>query len=129
MQEIRNLATYRAQALQNYLFDGGAPPQVQIHPSQVPISRTFEVKDYPEVWGVIEKMLDAAFSDETGFKILMPREKNLARRMGYTIVNELNKNLRIEGYRQKILYFVYHHDASHYAIVLVSEEALSRLES
>ncbi|MFQ5920471.1 MAG: hypothetical protein ACE5JV_00460 [Nitrososphaerales archaeon] len=100
---------------------------MEIHPSQIPISQFFDVKGYSEAWAVIAKMLSMDFSSETGFKILLPKDKNLAKRIGYTIVNELNRGLRHKGYHHKILYFVYHHDAEHYAIVLASEESVAKL--
>ncbi len=99
---------------------------MEIHPSQIPISRSFEVRGYSEVWEVVDRMLENEFG-EAGQRVLMPKDKDLAKKIGYTVVNELSKGLRMRGYRQKILYFVYHHDAEHYAIVLVSEEAFSKL--
>ena len=100
---------------------------MDIHPSQIPISQLFDVKDYSEAWKVINEMLAMDFSRETGFKILMPKDQNLARKLGYTIVNELNKGLRIQQYQHNIRFFVYHHDPEHYAIVIASEEVLAKL--
>lgn len=65
--------------------------------------------------------------NEKGFKILIPNDQNLARKLGYTIVNELNSGLRIKRYTHNIRYFVYHHDPEHYAIVIASEEVISKL--
>lgn len=98
-----------------------------IHPSQIPISKTFEVKDYSEASDVLNDMLTRDFSKELGFKILIPKDQNLAKSVGYTIVNELNKGLRMKRYMHNLRYFVYHHDPAHYAIVIVSEEALAKL--
>ena len=100
---------------------------MDIHPSQIPISQLFDVKDYSEVWEVINEMLAMDFSKEKGFKILIPKDQNLAKKLGYTILNELNKGLRVQQYRHNIRYFVYHHDPEHYAIVIASEEALAKL--
>ncbi len=100
---------------------------MDIHPSQIPISQLFDVKDYSEAWKVISEMLTTGFSKEAGFKILMPKDQNLAKKLGYTILNELNKGLKIKQYSHRIRYFVYHHDAEHYAIVIASEEALAKL--
>ena len=99
---------------------------MEIHPSKIPIRRSFDVKDQSEAWKIINEMLAMDFK-EAGCKILMPKEENLARKLGYTIVNELNRALRIQRYPHKIRYFVYHHDPEHYAIVITSEEALARL--
>ena len=100
---------------------------MDIHPSQIPISKTFDVKDYSEASNVLNDMLTRDFSNELGFKILIPKDQNLAKRIGYTIVNELNKGLRMKRYTHNLRYFVYHHDPVHYAIVIVSEEALAKL--
>jgi len=72
-------------------------------------------------------MLAVRFSKETAFKILIPKDQNLARRLGYIIVNELNKGLRVRQYRHNMRYFVYHNDPEHYAIVIASEEVLAGL--
>ena len=98
-----------------------------MHPSQIPISRLFDVKDHSEAWEVIREMLAMDLSKEKGFKILIPKDQSLARKLGYTIVNELNKGLRIRRYQQNIRYFVYHHDPEHYAIVIANEEVLAKL--
>ena len=64
---------------------------MEIHPSQIPTSRTFNIKDFSEVAKVLEEMLSVDFNNESGFKILMPKDQDLAKRIGYTSVNELNK--------------------------------------
>ncbi|MEM2760929.1 MAG: hypothetical protein QXU32_08505 [Nitrososphaerales archaeon] len=102
---------------------------MDIHPSQIPVSRTFDVSDYSETFIVIREILATNFSNEAGFKVLMPKDRNLARRIGYTMVNELNKGLRLQNYTGNVRYFVYHHDQAHYAIVFVSEESLRKLHS
>jgi len=99
---------------------------VSIHPSQIPIGQLFDVKDYSEAWEVVNEMLAMDFK-ETGFKILIPKDENLARKLGYTIVNELNRGLRLKRFKHNVRYFVYHHDPEHYAIVIVSEEVLAKL--
>jgi len=100
---------------------------MEIHPSQIPITQLFDIKDYSDMSKVINKMLELGFSKEVGFKILMPKDQNLARKLGYTILNELNKGLRMQQYKHNIRYFVYHQDSEHYAVVIASEEALAKL--
>lgn len=102
---------------------------MEIHPSQIPTSKIFNIKDFSEVAKVLEDMFSTDFNNESGFKILMPKDQDLAKRIGYIIVNELNKGLRMQNYAGKVRYFVYHYDAEHYAIVLVSEEKLSELHA
>ena len=100
---------------------------MDVHPSQIPISQLFNVKDHSDAWKTINEMLAMDFSKEQAFKILMPKDQDLARKLGYAIVNELNKGLRIQRYQHNIRYFVYHHDSEHYAIVIASEEVLAKL--
>ncbi|MFQ5941285.1 MAG: hypothetical protein ACE5KA_06280 [Nitrososphaerales archaeon] len=76
---------------------------------------------------VLNEILSMDFNKESGFTILMPKKRDLGRKIGYTIVNELNKGLRLQGYLGKVRYFVYHYDPDHYAIILVSEEKLAKL--
>lgn len=102
---------------------------MEIHPSQIPISRTFSVKDFSDVSKVLNELFVMDFKKELGFKILIPKERKLAKRIGYTIVNELNKGLRMQKYSGNVKYFVYHHDPEHYAIILVSEEKLVNLNA
>ena len=102
---------------------------MEIHPSQIPTSKTFNVRDFSEVAKVLQEMLSVDFNYESGFKILMPKDQDLAKRIGYTVVNELNKGLRMQNYAGKVRYLVYHYNAEHYAIVLVSEEKLAKLHA
>jgi hypothetical protein len=99
---------------------------MEIHPSKIPVSKSFDVKDQSDAGKVINEMLAIDFK-EAGCRILMPKEQNLAKKLGYIIVNELNKGLRIQRYPHRMRYFVYHHDPEHYAIVIASEEALAKL--
>lgn len=99
---------------------------MDVHPSKIPVSKSFDIKDQRDVGKVINEMLAMDFK-ERGCRILMPKEQNLAKRLGYVIVNELNRGLRMQRYPHKIRYFVYHHDPEHYAIVIVSEETLAKL--
>lgn len=102
---------------------------MELHPSQIPVSRSYTVKSYEEALKALSEMLSNDFTKENGYKLLMPKNKNLARRIGFTIVSELSRGLKVLGYSGNVRYFVYHHDSEHYAIVLVSEEKLSKLSS
>lgn len=102
---------------------------MEIHPSQVPISRIFDVKGLSDAFGVINEILKLDLNKESGLRILMPKDQKVARRIGYTIVNELNKGLRMQRYVGNLKYFVYHYDSEHYAILLASEQFLSKLSS
>lgn len=101
---------------------------MDVHPSKIPVGKSFDIKNQSDVGKVINEMLAMDFK-ERGFKILMPKEEKLAKRLGYIIVNELNRGLRMQRYPHKIRYFVYHHDPEHYAIVIASEETLAKLNA
>lgn len=96
-----------------------------MHPSQIPVSHFFDVKDYAQAWEVVSEMLSLDLSKEIGFKILMPKDEGIARKIGYTIVNELSRGLRAKQYHKGIRYFIYHHDAGHYAMVIASEDVVA----
>jgi len=101
---------------------------MDVHPSKIPVSKSFDIKNQSDIGKVINEMLAMDFT-ERGFKILMPKEEKLAKRLGYIMVNELNRGLRMQRYPHKIRYFVYHHDPEHYAIVIASEETLAKLNA
>jgi len=68
------------------------------------------------------------FSDrKDGFKVLMPKEKKLAKRIGYTITTSVNYGLRQTNQEPEIRYWTYHEDEEHYAIVLISARVLEEL--
>ena len=62
------------------------------------------------------------------FKVLMPKEPKLARRIGYTLTTSINTGLRGSGQHRSVRYWTYHHDADHYAIVLVNSDAVGDLD-
>jgi len=99
------------------------------HPSSVPLGATYDVSDErgaAEAAGEIA----AAWSPGrgTGFKVLMPKDKRLARRMGHTVMTTVSYMLRKAGTERDVRYWVYHEDAEHYAIVLVDSETLASLD-
>lgn len=100
---------------------------MDIHPSRIPVGQSFDIKDYAEASKALDEMLSMDLR-EGGLKILLPKDRELARRLGYRIVNELNRGLRMKQYRSNICYFVYHHDPEHYAVVIAAEEVLARLD-
>lgn len=103
--------------------------RMAFHPSSVPLGATYDVTDErgaAEAAGEIA----AAWSPGrgTGFKVLMPKDKRLARRMGHTVMTTVSYLLRKAGKGRDVRYWVYHEDAEHYAIVLVDSETLGSLE-
>jgi hypothetical protein len=62
-----------------------------------------------------------------GFKVLMPKEVKLAKRIGYTVTTGVTHELRQKNEIRDIKYWTYHHDQDHYAIVLISNKILTEL--
>ena len=101
---------------------------MEFHPSQVPISKVFDIKDEKGATEAAEEMVKLGFENrKDGFKVLMPKEKKLAKRIGLTTVTTINYGLREKKQGLKIRYWTYHEDDEHYAIVLVSPHVLEKL--
>lgn len=101
---------------------------MEFHPSQIPIIKTFTLKDEKDAVVSAIEMTDIGFENKSGgFKVLMPKQEKLAKRIGFTVVSEINVRLRKAKQERNLRYWTYHHDAENYAIVLVSENVLSDL--
>ena len=101
---------------------------MDFHPKDLPIAETFDLKDERDAIEAVEKMADIGFSNrKEGFKILMPKDGKLAKRMGYTITTGVTAALRNKNEIRDIKYWTYHHDKDHYAIVLISNKVLTEL--
>ena len=101
---------------------------MEFHPSQIPISKTFEIEheiSAPEIAG---EMVKLGFSAQKGgFKVIMTKDKNVAKKIGFTIMNELNIGLRKTKQERDVRYWIYSHDQDHFAMVLISSRVLSSL--
>ena len=101
---------------------------MEFHPSQIPIAKVFDIKDEKSAAQAAEEMVEMKFEDrEDGFKVLMPKEKKLAKRIGYTVTTTVNFGLRKTKQERNIRYWTFHEDDEHYAIVLVSANVLEKL--
>jgi hypothetical protein len=101
---------------------------MEFHPSQIPILKVFDVKDEKEAAEAAKEMIKLGFENrKNGFKILMPKEKKIAKRIGFTTITTINYGLRQTKQDRKIRYWTYHEDDKHYAIVLVSPNVLEQL--
>ena len=101
---------------------------MEFHPSQIPIAKVFDIKDEKSAAKAAEEMVEMKFDDrEDGFKVLMPKEKKLAKRIGYTVTTTVNFGLRKTKQERNIRYWTFHEDDEHYAIVLVSANVLEKL--
>ena len=101
---------------------------MDFHPSNLPIAKTFEVNDEKDASNVAEQIVMMGFSDrKDGFKILMPKEKRLAQRIGYTITTTINYGLRKTKQDRNIRYWTFHQDDDHYAMVLIGTSVFDEL--
>ena len=75
-----------------------------------------------------EEMVKLGFSNsKMGYKVLMPKESKLAKRIGYIITTSINSGLRQTNQERDLRYWTYHHDKDHYAIVLISSKVFDDL--
>ena len=73
-------------------------------------------------------MVKMGFSNKkTGFKVLMPKDQKIAKRIGYIVTTSINFGLRQTKQERDVRYWTYHHDKDHYAIVLISSKVLESL--
>ncbi len=101
---------------------------MDFHPKELPISKTYDLKDEKDASDAVEDMVKMGFDGrKDGFKVLMPKETKLAKRIGYTVTTGITQRLRQENKVRDIKYWTYHHDDEHYAIVLISNTVLTEL--
>ena len=99
-----------------------------MHPKDVPVHKTFDVPDVAAAVNAVDQMVEAGFSgQDRGFRVLMPKEKKIAKRIGYTITTGVSTGLRKRGHRRDVKYWTYHHDDTHYGIVLATSSLADRL--
>lgn len=101
---------------------------MEFHPSQIPIVKTFTVKDEKAASDSAAQMVDLGFENQKGaYKVLMPKQDKLAKRIGFTITTEVNYRLRQTKQDRNLRYWTYHHDDEHYAIILISAKVFDEL--
>ena len=101
---------------------------MEFHPKNLPISKTYDLKNEKEALKAVEDMVKLGFqSKKEGFKVLMPKESKVAKRIGYTITTGVTYGLRQKKENRDIKYWTYHHDNDHFAIVLISRNVLTEL--
>lgn len=101
---------------------------MNFHPSQLPILKTFEINDESQVSNAVSEMIMLGFSNQKGaFKVLMTNEKDLAKKIGFLIMNEINFGLRKTKQERDVMYWIFHHDKSHYAMILISSKVFDEL--
>ena len=102
---------------------------MDFHPAQIPIAKTFHLKDEKDASDAAQEMDKIGFfSDNRGFKVLMPKnDTKIAKRIGYTVTTSVTFELRKTGQDRNIRYWTYHEDKENYAIVFVSLNVLENL--
>ncbi len=101
---------------------------MDFHPKDLPISKTYVLKDEKDASDAVEDMVELGFENrKEGFKVLMPKESKLAKRIGYTITTGVTHGLKQKNEIRDIKYWTFHHDEDHFAIVLISNTTLTEL--
>ncbi|MGI0101619.1 MAG: hypothetical protein ACREA7_03370 [Nitrosotalea sp.] len=101
---------------------------MEFHPSQIPISKTFEIESEIKASEIVSEMIKLGFTAQKGgFKVIMTKDKDVAKKIGFTIMNELNLGLRKAKQERDVRYWIYNHDQDHFAMVLISSQVLSSL--
>ena len=101
---------------------------MDFHPKDLPIFKTYDLKDEKDASDAVVDMTNLGFRNrKEGFKVLMPKETKLAKRIGYSVTTGVNFELRKNNETRDIKYWTYHHDSDHYAIVLISNKVLEEL--
>ena len=103
---------------------------MEFHPSKIPISKIFDVKDEKEASEAAHEMVMIGFDKEDkGFKVLMPKkDERTAKRIGYTVTTTVTYALRKTNQERDVRYWTYHEDKEHYAVVFVSSKVLNKLD-
>ncbi len=98
------------------------------HPRDIPIFKTFTIEDVKSAENAVSEMVSVGFRGKSkGFRILMPKEKRLAQRIGYTVTTGVSYGLRKKGESRDVKYWTYHYDEKHYAIVMVDSAMANKL--
>ena len=69
---------------------------MEFHPSQIPIAKTFELKDEKDATDAAYEMVKIGFTTEDkGFKVLMSKhDERKAKRIGHTVNSSVSFALR-----------------------------------
>ena len=101
---------------------------MEFHPKDLPISKTYDLKNEEDAIKAIEDMVQLGFKEKKeGYKVLMPKETKIAKRIGYTVTTVITKGLREKNETRNVKYWTYHHDDEHFAIVLIDNSVLEEL--
>ena len=102
---------------------------MEFHPRDLPISKTYNLKDEKDAANAVKDMVDRGFKGKKdGYKVLMPKEPKVAKRIGYHVTTGITAGLGQKNKDRNIKYWTYHDDDGiHYAIVLIHGDLLTEL--
>jgi hypothetical protein len=101
---------------------------MEFHPSQIPVSKTFHITDENQSAEIASEMVKMGFTTQKGaFLLLMTSDKKIAKKIGFTIMNELNFGLRKTKQERDVRYWIYTYDKEHFAMVLISSKVFQEL--
>jgi hypothetical protein len=101
---------------------------MEFHPSQLPVIQTFNIEDERKTQSIADQIVRMGFATQKGaFKIIMTKEKKTAKKIGFTLVNEINLGLRKTKQERDVRYWIYSHDTDHFAMVLISSKVMQEL--
>lgn len=101
---------------------------MEFHPNQIPIEKTFVANDEKSASEAAQEMVQLGFAQKkSGFKVLMPKNSMIAKRVGHIVTTSINYGLRQTKQERDIRYWTFHNDKDHYAIVLISSKVLEEL--
>lgn len=101
---------------------------MDFHPSQLPVVQSFQIDDERKAQDLADQMVKLGFSTQKGaFKVIMTKEQKTAKKIGFTIMNELNFGLKKTKQERDVRYWIYSYDADHYAMVLISSKVMEEL--
>ncbi|MBM3910867.1 MAG: hypothetical protein FJ356_04385, partial [Thaumarchaeota archaeon] len=82
---------------------------MEFHPSQIPVVKVFDIKDEKDAEDAVEEMVGLGFSNKKkGYKVLLPKESRVAKRIGYIVTTGVNFGLRKTNQERDIRYWTYH---------------------
>jgi len=101
---------------------------MDFHPSQLPVVQSFQIEDERKATSLADQMVRMGFASQKGaFRIIMTKEQKTAKKIGFTVLNELNLGLRKAKQERDVRYWIYSFDTDHYAMVLISSKVMEQL--
>lgn len=127
MAQFTKILTHSEHYQVDFIYQIHRKP-MDFHPSQIPLVQSFEIQDERKASEIAEEMVRLGFSTQKGgFRVIMTKDQKIAKKIGFTIMNELNFGLRKTKQERDIKYWIYSHDVDHYAMVLISSKVMQDL--